>query len=103
MSEDATLSKETGSVWLAHPAGLHARPAIQLTKLAKRFQAEVMVGASENGPWVNAKSIARVMGMKMPSKTTLFISAEGEDAQHAISAIIKLVESDFTSVADAAE
>ncbi len=103
MSESETLSKEIGSVWLAHSAGLHARPAIQLTKMAKRFQAEVWVGVSEDGPWVNSKSIARVMGMKVPSKTTLYFSAEGDDAQNAIRALIKLVENDFTSVADGGE
>ncbi len=100
MSEDVTVSKEVGSVWLAHAAGLHARPAIQLTKMAKRFRANVWVGTSEDGPWVNAKSIARVMGMKTPSKTTLYISADGDDAPHAIRALIKLVENDFTGAAD---
>lgn len=103
MSEETTLAKEVGSVWLAHAAGLHARPAIQLTKLAKRFQANVWVGKSQDGPWVNAKSIARVMGMKMPSKTTLFLAADGDDAQHAVRALIKLVESDFTGTPDAGE
>lgn len=100
LSEDAIVAKEVGSVWLAHPAGLHARPAIQLTKLAKRFQANVWIGKSEDGPWVNAKSIARVMGMKMPSMVTLHLSADGDDAQHAIRALIKLVESDFTGASD---
>jgi phosphocarrier protein HPr len=99
-SEDATVTKEVGSVWLAHPAGLHARPAIQLTKLAKRFRANVWVGKSEDGPWVNAKSIARVMGMKMPSKAVLHFSADGDDASHAIRALIKLVENDFTGTTD---
>jgi phosphocarrier protein HPr len=88
--------KQMGSVLIAAQAGLHARPAIQLTKTAKRFRAEVWLGASEAGPWVNAKSIARVMGMKMRSKETLHISAEGDDAELAVRTLIELV-SDFNA------
>jgi phosphocarrier protein HPr len=98
MSKDDTLSRESGSVWLAHPAGLHARPAIQLTKLAKRFQADIWIGVSADGPWTNAKSIARVLAMKTPSQTELYFSAEGDDASEAVEALVRLVESNFTSV-----
>ena len=87
--------KEVGSVLLETQSGLHARPAIRLTKAAMRFRANVWVGASDQGPWVNAKSIARVMGMKMPSQHTLHITAEGDDAGLAVRTLIELVESDF--------
>ena len=100
MIEDEALSREAGTVRLTHPAGLHARPAIQLTKLAKRFQAQVWVGVSADGPWTNAKSIARVLAMKTPSQTQLYFTAEGEDASHAIDALIRLVENDFAGVQD---
>jgi len=36
----------TGSVRLVHAAGMHARPAVKLTKLAKKFQAQISVRAS---------------------------------------------------------
>jgi phosphocarrier protein len=103
MNEGEALAREAKSVWLAHPAGLHARPAIQLTKLAKRFQSHVWVGVSAEGPWTNAKSIARVLAMKTPSQTELYFSAEGEDAINAVDALVELVESDFTSVPDNGE
>jgi phosphocarrier protein HPr len=93
----------TGSALLFHEAGLHARPAIKLIKLAKRFQSEVRVGVSSQGPWTNAKSIASVMAMKTPSQSTLYFEARGDDAHDAVSALIKLVDSDFTSVADDGE
>jgi len=100
MNEDEALSREARSVWLAHPEGLHARPAIQLTKLAKQFQAHVWVGVSEDGPWTNAKSIARVLAMKTPTQTKLYFTAEGDDAPNAVDALVQLVRSDFKSVSD---
>src|SRR5690349_3225574 len=51
---------------LTHEGGLHARPAIKLTQLAKRYDAAVWIALTEHGPWTDAKSIARVMAMKTP-------------------------------------
>ena len=94
--------KATGSVVLMHTAGLHARPCVKLTKLAKRFRAHVRVGAADGGPWTDAKSIVRVMAMKTPCNATLFFEAEGEDAQEAVAALIRLVQSDFEEPTHAA-
>lgn len=84
-----------GSVTITHDVGLHARPSVKLTKLAKRFAAQVRIAASEEGPWIDAKSIARVMAAKLPQDTTLHLQAEGEDAQAAVAALVALVEQDF--------
>src|SRR5205085_6220075 len=46
--EDA---RALSSVILSHAGGLHARPAIKVTQLAKRFTAQVWIGLSETGPW----------------------------------------------------
>ena len=94
--------KASASVLLAHAAGLHARPCVKLTKLAKRFRAQVRVGATDGGPWTDAKSIARVMAMKTPGKATLFFEAEGEDAQAAVAALVRWCESDFEDSTHAA-
>ena len=80
---------------LTHAGGLHARPAIKLTQLAKRFESAVWVALTEHGPWIDAKSIARVMAMKTPHLATLHFVAEGEDADDAARALSRLVESDF--------
>jgi phosphocarrier protein HPr len=92
--------KAAGSAWLFHPNGLHARPAIKLTKLAKRFRSSVAVGLSPSGPWIDAKSIAKVMAMKTPSQVTLFFEAEGSDAPETIEALVALVASDFAAPGD---
>jgi phosphocarrier protein len=81
---------------LTHKGGLHARPAIRLTQLAKRFDAAVWIALGEDGPWIDAKSIARVMATKTPHMATLYFAADGDDAADATSALARLVESDFT-------
>ena len=80
---------------LTHAGGLHARPAIKLTQVAKRFDSAVWIALAEHGPWIDAKSIARVMATKTPYMATLYFVAEGADAAEATSALAKLVESDF--------
>jgi len=85
----------TGSVLLTHDVGLHARPSVKLTKLAKKFDASILLAVSEEGPWLDAKSIAKVMAAKVPKDSILFFQAEGEDAQSAVSALVTLVERDF--------
>jgi phosphocarrier protein len=80
---------------LTHAGGLHARPAIKLTQVAKRFESAVWIALAEHGPWIDAKSIARVMATKTPYMATLYFVAEGDDAAEATSVLAKLVESDF--------
>jgi phosphocarrier protein len=92
------LQKAISSAMLAHEGGLHARPAIKVTQLAKRFAAQVWIGLSEDGPWIDAKSIARVMAMKTPNSTKLYFAASGEDAQAAVDALAQLVTKDFVIV-----
>jgi phosphocarrier protein HPr len=85
----------TGSVLLLHDAGLHARPSVKLTKLAKTFASRIELAATIDGPWIDAKSIVKVMATKAPKDTVLYFRAEGEDAKSAVGALITLVESDF--------
>jgi phosphocarrier protein HPr len=80
---------------LTHAGGLHARPAIKLTQVAKRFESAVWIALAEHGPWIDAKSIARVMATKTPYMATLYFVAEGNDAAEATSALARLVECDF--------
>jgi len=85
---------------LTHAGGLHARPAIKLTKLAKRFACAVWIALDERGPWTDAKSIARVMALKTPPMATLHFMGQGDDADEAVNALAKLVETDFNDHGD---
>ena len=87
------------SVLMRHEVGLHARPSVKLTKLAKNFAARIDLGLSAEGPWIDAKSIVKVMAAKAPKNTVLYFRAEGDDAGAALTALITLVERDFADEA----
>jgi len=82
-------------VLITHDVGLHARPSVKLTKLAKGFGARIDLAIAEQGPWVDAKSIVKVMATKAPKGATLYIRAEGDDAEEAVEALVGLVQRDF--------
>ena len=83
-----------GSVQLIHPVGMHARPAVKLTKLAKRFSSEIAVRVAGAG-WIDAKSVASVVAMRAARDSTIEFEATGADAQAAVAALVLLVEQDF--------
>jgi phosphocarrier protein HPr len=85
----------TNSALLTNAVGLHARPSVKLTKLAKTFESRIEVGLTESGPWVDAKSIVKVMAVKAAKGATLFFRAKGPDAAEAIAALRDLVALDF--------
>jgi len=97
MSQEAAAS-----VLLAHAAGLHARPSVKLTKLAKTFRSRVELALRHEGPWIDAKSIVKVMAMKAPQGSVLHLRAAGEEADRAVAALVALVEADFEKPADRA-
>ncbi len=80
---------------IKHPAGLHARPASEFVQLANRFTANISV--SYHGKVVSAKSILGVLTLGAADGAEIQISAEGPDAQDALSALRGLVESGFAS------
>ncbi len=85
----------TGNVRLVHAVGMHARPAVKLTKLAKKFQAQVYVRAAGAAEWINAKSVAKIMTMRAACGSMIEIKASGSDAQAAVAALIDLIATDF--------
>jgi phosphocarrier protein len=85
----------TGSVLMTHAAGLHARPSVKLTKLAKTFASRTELALATDGPWIDAKSIVKVMATKAPKDSVLHFRAEGDDAKDAVDALVALVASDF--------
>lgn len=93
----------SGSTVITHDVGLHARPSVKLTKLAKGFAADIEISGDAHGPWIDAKSIVKVMAMKVKQHSTLHVRASGTDAAAAVAAMIGLVNRDFDeAVADAA-
>ena len=89
-----------GSVVITHDVGLHARPSVKLTKLAKGFASSLEIAGTPEGPWIDAKSIVKVMAMKAKQNSTLFVRAAGADARAAVDAVISLVRRDFDEAGD---
>ena len=85
----------TGSVQLVHTVGMHARPAVKLTKLAKKFHSHIAIRVVDAGEWINAKSIAKVMAMRAACDSIIEIKADGVDATAAVAALVELVAADF--------
>ena len=85
----------TGKVRLVHAVGMHARPAVKLTKLAKKFQAQVSVRVAGANEWINAKSVAKIMAMRAACGSIIEIKAAGGDAEAAVAALIRLIATDF--------
>ena len=83
------------SVLMFHDVGLHARPSVKVTKLAKGFASKIELAASGDGPWIDAKSIVKVMAMKAKKDTVLHFRATGPDAREAVAALVALVARDF--------
>lgn len=84
-----------GAAVVRDPTGLHARPAVKLTKLAKSFAADVEVRAEGQERWSNAKSPNAVMKLKASHGLPLHIRASGDDAEAAVGALVALVDRDF--------
>ncbi|TMG86042.1 MAG: HPr family phosphocarrier protein [Betaproteobacteria bacterium] len=85
----------TGSALITNDVGLHARPSVKLTQLAKRFGAHIEFALDAAGPWVDAKSPVKVMRFKAAKGETLHFRAYGPDAAVALAAILALVERGF--------
>ncbi len=89
------VASASGQATVQDPTGLHARPAVKLTKLAKSHEATVEIRAGEEGKWVNAKSPNAVMKLKVGHGEVLHIRAEGAQAEAAVAALVDLIERDF--------
>ncbi len=89
------MAAVTGSVLLTNKIGLHARPSVKLTQLAKKFDANLEVAVNDQGPWFDAKSPVKMMRLKASIGETLFFRAVGEDAPMAVAQLIELVSRKF--------
>jgi phosphocarrier protein len=85
----------TGSALLTNAVGLHARPSVKLTQLAKSFAGLVEFALTPEGPWVDAKSPVKVMRVKAAKGTTLHVRTNGPDADASLNAVLGLINRQF--------
>jgi len=84
------------SATVVNRAGVHARPAAELVKVAGRFQSEIHV--EKGGLRVNGKSIMGVLMLAAEQGSTLQFTAAGPDADEALAALTDLVRRGFEEV-----
>jgi len=80
-------------VAIVNSLGVHARPAAEFVKTAGRFNAAVTV--RKDGLEVNGKSIMGMMMLAAECGSSLFIRADGDDAEEALEALKTLIAAGF--------
>ena len=84
-----------GSAALVNAVGLHARPSVKLTQLARRFGCRVEIALSLAGPWVDAKSPVKVMRVTASLGAVLYVRTAGAAPGPAARAVLALIEDGF--------
>lgn len=80
-------------VEIVNRAGMHARPAAELVKLAGRFASDIRI--EKDGLEVNGKSIMGVLMLAAEMGSQLRLSATGRDAEDAVAALSDLIGRGF--------
>ena len=87
------MTEQTRTVLITNRRGLHARASAKFVTLASTQPCEVRVG--KDGSTVTGTSIMGLMMLGAAMGDTIMISADGEDAETAVSALCDLVEAKF--------
>lgn len=80
-------------VTIQNRLGLHARAAARFVHTAAQFESRVTAG--RNGRVMDGKSILGILLLGASRGTTVEISAEGDDEEAAVQALVSLVEGRF--------
>lgn len=76
-------------VTVKNRTGIHARPAAELTKLAKQFKSRVLL---KNGlKMADCASIMSLLAMEAVDGTELEITAEGDDEAAAMDSVVRYI------------
>ena len=87
------MNQASRTVQIVNRAGLHARPAAELVKLAGQFDSEVWL--NKDGMDVNGKSILGVLMLAAEHGSDLTIRCEGPDAEEAAESLAGLISRGF--------
>lgn len=83
-------------VTIVNKAGLHARPAAALVKLASKYESDFFIHMY--GYKVNGKSILGVMTLAAEQGAELELEIDGSDEEEASEEIIRLINDGFGEV-----
>jgi phosphocarrier protein len=68
------------------PAGLHARPASKVVKVASRFQSRVVLRSGDRT--VDVKSLVALLTLTIRPMSQITLTADGLDADEALAALV---------------
>lgn len=77
-------------VTVTDPAGLHARQAAGVVRVASRFDSRTTIRHGEHE--ANARSMIEILGLAIGPSTEITLVAEGEDADAALDALALQLE-----------
>ena len=83
------------SAAIKDPVGLHARPAVKLTQMARKYAARIEIRPDRSAAWVNVKSISALMKLKARHGEKLHLRAVGEDAERAVNSLTDFIAAGF--------
>ena len=76
--------------------GLHARAAAQLVRMANEYNSDISLIKSNQQ--ANAKTIMEVLMLGAAQGEDLTIEASGDDEEHAVEAIVQLIDARFNEL-----
>ena len=86
---EANKVKQSKELTIVNRLGLHARPSAMFVKTAGKFRAEIWV--EKDGERINGKSIMGLMMLAAGQGSKLLVTAEGPDADKAITEIEAII------------
>ncbi len=85
----------TRIIVIRNTQGLHARPAELFVRTAKQYRARIELVLEDRR--VEARNIIDLLTLGAGPGTQLVLEAEGDDAQEAVEALVRLVEEGFAA------
>ena len=76
--------------------GLHARAAAQLVRMANEYNSDISLIKSNQQ--ANAKTIMEVLMLGATQGEDLTVEARGDDEEHAVEAIVQLIDARFNEL-----
>ena len=87
------MSKVVRKIEIKNKLGLHARAAALLVQTANKFAAQVSL--SKDGQTADARSIMGLLTLAAARGSKIQVEASGDDAERAVKAIERLIDSRF--------
>jgi phosphocarrier protein HPr len=87
------MSRAERDCTIANQLGLHLRAAAAFVKVAERFKSDIVL--ERDTTRANGKSIIALVTLAAPVGTDVRVSADGIDADEAVSALAQLIADRF--------